>query len=128
MQINLSLDHIEENNQNLKNENEDLNSCLKELELKLTYHNQKDLAYEENAMKLKKVQEEYEESIKNYKNKQEESRKYFEEKEKILDDDYYNKERELLNTIDDVNYVNKKLQRENDDVLYLSLIFLIYVL
>lgn len=69
-------------------------------------------------MKLRKVQEEYEESIKLYKNKQEEVRKDFEEKEKMLEEVYYNKERELLNTIDDVNYVNKKLQRENDDVRF----------
>lgn len=96
---------------------------MKELELKLTYHNQKDLAYEENAMKLKKIQEEYEESIRHYKNKAEEIRKTFEEKEKVLEEIYYNKEKELLDTIDDVNYVNKKVQRENDDV-FIKLIFI----
>jgi hypothetical protein len=93
---------------------------MKELELKLTYHNQKDLAYEENAMKLKTIQEEYKESIKHYKNKQEEIRTNYEEKEKLLEEEYYNKEKELLNTIDDVNYVNKKLQRENDDVVIVN--------
>lgn len=97
-----------------------MKNCLKDLELKLSYHNKKDIAYEDNSMKLKKVQEEYEVSIKEYKNKQEEIRKNFEEKEKILEEEYLAKEKELLNTIDDVNFVNKKLQRENDDVISIN--------
>jgi len=103
-------------------ENEDLRSFLKELELKLTYYYQKDLAYEDNTNKLKKVQEEYEESIINYKNKQEDIRNNFEEKKKIFEEEFNIKERQMLNIIDDVNYVNKKLQRESDDV-FLFIIF-----
>jgi len=110
------LNNIEENNHYLKDENNNLKKFTQELELKLTYHNQKDLAYEDNSSKLKKIQEEYEESIKIFKNKQEEMRKNYEEKEKNLLDNYIKREKELLNNIEEMTYENKKLQRENQDV------------
>ncbi len=115
--------NIETNNKNLKNENEDLKVCLNELELKLKYHNQKDLAYEDKTMKLKEIQEDYADSIKEYKLKQEELRKYYEEKEKDLENEYNKKVKEYISTIDDVNYQNKKILRESEDVIYLILFF-----
>jgi len=96
---------------------------MNEFELKLKYHNKKDLVYEDNTMKLKQIQDEYEESIKQYKIKQDELRKNFEQKEKILEEEYYKKEKEYLNSIDDVNYQNKKLIRENEDVFFNYIIF-----
>lgn len=115
-QINSSLNNIEENNKYLKNENDDLKKFANELELKLQYYNQKDATYDSNISKLWQIQEEYDQSIKNYKQTQEELRRKFEEKEKKLQEEFFIKEKEYLNHIESLTNDNNKLFKDFENV------------
>jgi hypothetical protein len=115
------LNIIEENNENLNQENEELKKIIKELNLDLFYFKEKDQKFEENAQKLKNIQNEYEISIKEYKFKQEENRKKYENKEKDYFDEIQKQKKDYNKILTERKYEIDLIRNENDIVnIFLS--------
>lgn len=121
------MNNLEGKNKKLTIDNHNLQNLINEYELKLQHYNQRESLYDNNILNLKIIQEEYENSIKNYELTTEELRAKYEQKEKILSDEYENRERELRKNAEKNTDEKKLLIKDIADVIYFSSNYLINV-